>query len=144
VRTAANGGVAHIVGLSLGAHIGIALASLFPDVCTKADRVVFVSGYNRFQAPGWLRPVVPFAFYGLIKGPDLLPARLVKWAFDEADVTGGDIAGNGRGAEIREEDRKVDGTCTMECEFVAVLYQVISLRQNAYGTPREILSDYGL
>ena len=106
--------------------------------------MVFVSGYNRFQAPGWLRPVVPYAFYGLIKGPDLLPAGLVKWAFDGADVTGGDIAGKGREAEVREEDRKVEGACTMECEFGAVLYQVISLRQNAYGTLPEILSDYGL
>ena len=87
---------------------------------------------------------MPYAFYGLIKGPDLVPAGLVKWAFDGADVTGGDIAGRGKEAEVKEEDRKVDGTCTMECEFAAVLYQVICLRQNAYGISREILSDYGL
>jgi len=116
VRTTANGGTAHVVGLSLGAHIGIALAALYPDLCTQVGRVVFVSGYNRFKAPGWLRPVVPYAFYGLIKGPDLLPAGVVKWAFDGADVTGGDMVG-----KEREEDMKVNGTCTMECEFATVL-----------------------
>jgi pimeloyl-ACP methyl ester carboxylesterase len=120
VRTVANGGTAHIVGVSLGAHIGIALASLYPSVCTQANRVVFVSGYNRFQAPRWLRPVLPYVCYGLIKGPNLLPEGLVKWAMDGADVTGAEGLGKQGREEVKEEDKEVNGTCTMECEFATV------------------------
>jgi pimeloyl-ACP methyl ester carboxylesterase len=111
VHTQSPDGRAHIVGVSLGAHVAVALASLFPDVLQ--DRSMFVSGYNRFETPAMLRPIVPYFFYALMKGPTLLPKRLVRWAKDGADVTGVDAR---TGNEVTVEEREVEGVCNLNCK----------------------------
>jgi pimeloyl-ACP methyl ester carboxylesterase len=111
VHTQSPDGRAHIVGVSLGAHVAVALASLFPDVLQ--DGSMFVSGYNRFETPAMLRPIVPYFFYALMKGPILLPKRLVRWAMDGADVKGVDAR---TGNEVTVEEREVGGVCNLDCK----------------------------
>ncbi|WWC92581.1 uncharacterized protein L201_007540 [Kwoniella dendrophila CBS 6074] len=72
-RKAKNGGKAHLVGVSLGAHIVIATAALYPEI-TK-DHCIFISGYNRFQPPSIFKPIIPYAYAGLVKIGNTWPFR---------------------------------------------------------------------
>lgn len=75
----AIGGQAHIIGLSLGAHVAVNLASQHPDLA----HTVFVSGYETFSdvAPEtlarglWLQARIGSA----------IPRSWIKWAMDGAD-----------------------------------------------------------
>jgi pimeloyl-ACP methyl ester carboxylesterase len=58
IRRHAVKGRAHIVGHSLGAHVAISLATLFPD----AVDTVFVSGFEIYP-PTTFTPVAPYAIW---------------------------------------------------------------------------------
>ena len=71
-------GKAHIIGLSLGAHVAIGLASSHPEVVNA----VFVSGFQAFGSPQtiakglWLESRVQSA----------VPSSLVRWLMDGTDL----------------------------------------------------------
>ena len=72
-------GRAHVVGLSLGAHVAIELASKYPD-CVNS---VFVSGYEVYD-------VAPQTLAAGMKLDNrlssMMPRSLVKWLMDGTDV----------------------------------------------------------
>ena len=75
----AKNGRAHVVGLSLGAHIAIHLASRHPDVVADT---VFASGINRFSPSAWT-PVLPYVVYGGQNLLELAPRSLRAYLIDE-------------------------------------------------------------
>ncbi|WWC64957.1 uncharacterized protein I303_107571 [Kwoniella dejecticola CBS 10117] len=70
IRQRAKGGKAHLVGVSLGAHVVVATAAHAPDVIHGHS--IFISGYNRFQPPPPVKLVAPYIFYGMSKLEDVL------------------------------------------------------------------------
>ena len=79
IRERAIGGKAHIVGMSLGAHVAIELASKYPELV----EAVFVSGYEVFPSS----PLV--MAYGLWADNRLgsyAPRPLLRWLMDDADI----------------------------------------------------------
>lgn len=77
IRQKAKNGEAHVVGLSMGAHVAIYLASHYPDVVTT----VFASGLNRF-APSIWTPVLPYMVYVLHHLSNLAPQRVTSYLMD--------------------------------------------------------------
>jgi pimeloyl-ACP methyl ester carboxylesterase len=57
IQKEAKGGQAHIIGLSIGAHIALHFLNSFPELV----RTVILSGYNNFSP--LLRPVAPLVIY---------------------------------------------------------------------------------
>lgn len=76
----AQGGKAHIVGISLGATIALALSSTRPDVVLTA----FISGYNRFPSAS------PSTVYWALRADQmaqrLVPRSLIKWLMDGTNL----------------------------------------------------------
>ncbi|KAI9929422.1 hypothetical protein ASPWEDRAFT_172921 [Aspergillus wentii DTO 134E9] len=74
IETEAYEGVAHIVAISIGAHIGAHLASQYPD------RVVsmIVSGFNMFT-PNIFTPFLPPLVYLLQRGSALISSPTAEW-----------------------------------------------------------------
>jgi pimeloyl-ACP methyl ester carboxylesterase len=77
IRQKAKNGKAHIVGLSMGAHVAIYLASHYPDVVNT----VFASGFNRFSPSIWT-PVLPYIVYVLHHLSHLAPQRVTSYLMD--------------------------------------------------------------
>src|ERR1700733_3970746 len=77
IRQKAKNSEAHVVGLNMGAHVAIYLASHYPDVVTT----VFASGFNRF-APSIWTPVLSYMVYILHHLSNLAPQRLTSYLMD--------------------------------------------------------------
>jgi pimeloyl-ACP methyl ester carboxylesterase len=78
IKTDAKNGKAHIVGLSIGAHVALYLAAHHPDVVLT----VFASGINRFSPSIWM-PVLPYILYCTQHFIDfVVPKRLVTYLMD--------------------------------------------------------------
>jgi pimeloyl-ACP methyl ester carboxylesterase len=77
IRQKAKNSQAHIVGLSMGAHVAIYLASHYPDLALT----VFASGFNRFPPSIW-GPVLPYIVYTLHHLTNLAPERLTSYLMD--------------------------------------------------------------
>ena len=77
IRQKAKNGAAHVVGLSMGAHVAIYLASHYPDVVTT----VFASGFNRFSPSIWT-PVLPYMVYIFHHLSNFAPQRLTSYLMD--------------------------------------------------------------
>ncbi|OCL10801.1 alpha/beta-hydrolase [Glonium stellatum] len=78
----AHGGKAHIVGLSLGAHVVAHLASNYPDLVDT----VFASGFKILK-PSFITPMLPSLFYSMQHATNMLPRSLIRMAMDGADIT---------------------------------------------------------
>ncbi|SCU77352.1 LANO_0A00144g1_1 [Lachancea nothofagi CBS 11611] len=81
IRTMAKDQRACLVGLSLGAHVAIDLASQYPELVND----VFVSGFEVFP-PSVLSPYLPQIVWVMIRSENLVPRILVRWLMDGADV----------------------------------------------------------
>lgn len=82
IRAKAHNGKAHVVGLSLGAHVAIELASRYPDVCGD----VLVSGYQVFEQSSALGKYMPQALYFQSRLESIVPRSLMKSVMSGADI----------------------------------------------------------
>ncbi|WWC72814.1 uncharacterized protein I206_106778 [Kwoniella pini CBS 10737] len=71
IKHRGKNGKAHLVGVSLGAHAVIATAAMHPEIVEGHS--IFISGYNRFQPPRYIKPAAPYIFFGLSKLESLWP-----------------------------------------------------------------------
>ena len=78
----AEGGKAHVVGISLGATLALALISTRPDIVLTA----FISGYNRF--PSASPSTVYWAMRADQTAQQLVPRSLIRWLMDGAESPG--------------------------------------------------------
>lgn len=85
IKEKAKNGVAHVVGISLGALVTIDLASRYPD----AVRSVFVSGYEVFPTSRFT-PYMPYVVWIMLRPQDLVPRPVARWLMDGTDVRRGD------------------------------------------------------
>lgn len=74
-------GRAYVVGLSLGAHVAIELATSYPDAAEE----VFVSGYEIYDH-NLLSPYVPYILWVMQRCENLVPRRVIRWLMDGADL----------------------------------------------------------
>lgn len=83
-------GKAHVVGLSLGAHVAIHLAVQYPD---QVDTVL-VSGYQKFDSigPRWLQPYKPRIFAFEQRLENLVPSSIKRYLLDGTDLRPVDTA----------------------------------------------------
>ncbi|KAI9733990.1 MAG: hypothetical protein M1834_002647 [Cirrosporium novae-zelandiae] len=81
IRTNAKDKKAHIVGVSLGAHIAIHLAANYPDVVSA----VFASGYGRFKPSMW-GPVLPYTVWSVHRFEAAVPNPVKRYFMDGADL----------------------------------------------------------
>ena len=81
IRSRAQGGRAHIIGFSLGAHIALEMAAHHSEVALS----IFASGWRYWGQP-WYTPLIPFAlrYQGMIE--DSLPRSWLKWVTGGADI----------------------------------------------------------
>lgn len=79
IREKAHNSKAHVIGLSLGAHVAIDLASCYPEVVDS----VFVSGFVQLSPS--LSPYLPYGIWLMIRSENVVPRRLVSWLMDGAD-----------------------------------------------------------
>ena len=87
IRTKAKDRRAHIIGLSLGAHVAIELACSYPEVVD----VVFVSGFGVFQ-PSLFSTYLPQLFWLNQRIENRVPRSLIRWAMDGTNIRSGAIA----------------------------------------------------
>ncbi len=80
-------GKAHVVGLSLGAHVAIELVSRSPDLVDA----VFVSGFEVFSAPP---PAVASVLWLQSRSTSLLPRPMLRWLTDDTDFHESDFSMN--------------------------------------------------
>lgn len=73
VASVAKNGRAHIVGVSLGAHVAINFAGAHPERCLS----IFASGYNRF-APSFWTPILPPVIWAVQSLTHLLPKPVIR------------------------------------------------------------------
>jgi len=81
IREKAIDGTAHVIGISLGAHVGIDLASRYPQVVNS----IFVSGFEVFPQVA-LSPYVPYFLWLMVRLESFVPRPLVRWLMDGADI----------------------------------------------------------
>lgn len=81
IHRVAKSGRAHVVGLSLGAHIALHLAATHPDVVLT----VFATGYNRFSPSIW-GPVLPYIVWGERRVEALIPTSVIKYLMNGIDL----------------------------------------------------------
>lgn len=79
----ARGGVAHIVGHSLGASVAMHLASNYPE----AIRTVLVSGYGVSLNTGHFSPYVPYALWLSLRVEAAVPRSVTRWLMDGTDLS---------------------------------------------------------
>lgn len=84
VEKEAINGRAHVVGLSLGAHVAINLAVKYPNVVDY----VLVSGYQKFDSigPTWLAPYKPRLFCFEQRLENLVPSSIKRYLLDGTDL----------------------------------------------------------
>jgi len=82
IRQKAHSGRAHIVGLSLGAHVAIDLACQYPDVCLD----VLVSGFQIFEQSSALGRYMPQALYLQSRLESFVPRSLMRSVMSGADI----------------------------------------------------------
>ena len=80
IRTQAKNGVAHIVGLSLGAHIVAHFSAGHPDLVLS----VFATGLSRFTV-GKNATMLTYAFYGSRILENAVPHRIIQRLLPEID-----------------------------------------------------------
>lgn len=83
IKQRAHNHVAHIVGLSLGAHVAIHLASCYPEVVGNSS--VLVSGFEVFPAT-ILKPYIPYAAWVMMRIEYAVPRVIIRWLLDGADM----------------------------------------------------------
>jgi len=81
IRAKAIDGTAHVIGLSLGAHVGIDLAARHPQVVNS----IFVSGFEVFSQVA-LSPYLPYILWVMVRLESFVPRPVVRWLMDGADV----------------------------------------------------------
>lgn len=81
IREKAIDGTAHVIGLSLGAHVGIDLASRYPQVVNS----MFVSGFEVFPQLA-LSPYLPYILWVMMRLESFIPRPVVRWLMDGADI----------------------------------------------------------
>ncbi|KAF9776598.1 hypothetical protein IL306_005196 [Fusarium sp. DS 682] len=74
IKNQASGGVAHVVGISIGGHVAAALASQYPD----RVRSLVISGFNMFQ-PNLFSPILPLLVYLVQRGSGLTKHPFAEW-----------------------------------------------------------------
>lgn len=84
IRKHAINGQAHIVGHSLGAHVAISLASLYPDVSNG----VFISGFEIYP-PTTFSNLAPYAVWLDHRVQKLIPRALISHLMDGTDIQRG-------------------------------------------------------
>lgn len=82
IGSKAQKGKAHIIGLSLGAHIAISLACEYPDLCLS----VLVSGFQVFEPGSVLGKYMPTALYLQSRLESLVPKSFMKSLMSGADI----------------------------------------------------------
>lgn len=80
----AHNGIAHVIGLSLGAHIAIDLASHYPNLVNQ----VLVSGFEVFPSTS-LSPYVPYVLWTMQRVESFIPRRIIRLLMDGADIQEG-------------------------------------------------------
>lgn len=83
----AHGGVAHVVGHSLGAHVAMHLASVYPGVVGT----VMVSGFEVF-ANSACSPYVPYAVWLSLRVESAVPRPFIRWLMNGTDLPRPDLS----------------------------------------------------
>lgn len=79
----ARGGVAHVVGHSLGASVAMHLASNYPEVI----RTVLVSGFGVSLNTGHFSPYIPYALWLSLRVEAAVPRSVTRWLMDGTDLS---------------------------------------------------------
>lgn len=87
IRAKAHHGKAHIVGLSLGAHIAVHLASNHSNLVLK----VLVSGFEVFPLRSLLTPLIPYLLWFMTRLQSCVPRALIKYLMDGASIQRSDL-----------------------------------------------------
>lgn len=77
IAEVAHGYRAHVVGVSLGAHVGVYLAAHHPQ-CVSS---LLVSGFGIFERRFW-SPAMPYAMLGMEHITGAIPGSLRKWLLE--------------------------------------------------------------
>lgn len=81
LREKAHNGIAHVVGLSLGAHVGIDLISQYPELIDRA----FVSGFQVFPSSA-LSSYIPHILWLSQRVEGSIPLPIKRWLMDGTDI----------------------------------------------------------
>ncbi len=81
IREKSIDGTAHVIGLSLGAHVSIGLASRYPEVVNS----IFVSGFEVFPQAA-LSLYLPYILWVMVRLESFIPRPVVRWLMDGADI----------------------------------------------------------
>ena len=77
------------MGSSLGAHVGLDLASSHPDVV----RTLFISGFNIFKPTAFWKPILPYALFSVQNFVEYcVPRQLIRYAFGGAELPRSDTS----------------------------------------------------
>lgn len=87
ITKCAIGGQAHVVGFSLGAHVAIEVASLYPE----RVKDVFVSGYELFNHSSFSQ-CIPYVLWIMLRCENMVPRSVIKWLMDGADLERADTS----------------------------------------------------
>ena len=80
IKTKANDKVAHVVGLSLGAHVVVNFASAYPNLVLS----VFATGMSRF-AQKRNPTLFSYGFYCVNRLENMVPSKIMEWALPDMD-----------------------------------------------------------
>ena len=80
----ALGGKAHVIGISLGAHVAIELASKYPQIVSA----VFVSGYEVFASS----QNIALGLWVSNRIESAIPRPVVRWLMDDTDILPGNCS----------------------------------------------------
>ena len=83
----AHGGVAYIVGFSLGAHVAIRLVSQYPGITS----CVLVSGFKVFPTTS-LTPYLPYVIWAEQRLEYAVPRSWIRWAMDGINIERPDLS----------------------------------------------------
>lgn len=87
IENHAHNGRAHVVGLSLGAHVAVELSSSHPEVVDD----MFISGFEIYNHNS-LSPYVPHILWTMQRIENIVPRRLIRWLMDDADLEKVDLS----------------------------------------------------
>lgn len=83
----AHGGVAYVVGFSLGAHVAIHLVSHYPNIAN----CVLVSGFQVFATTS-LTPYLPYVIWAEQRLEYTIPRSWIRWAMDGVNLRRPDLS----------------------------------------------------